>query len=56
MKETNNEEALKFAEEVRRAAKTKRALEQVQKGLGRLHEEDSGEPAIRVSFSRYLNG
>jgi hypothetical protein len=55
-KEANNKKALKIAEEFERAAKTKRTNKQVQKVLGRLHEEVSGEPAIRASFSRYLNG
>ena len=54
-KETNNKKALKIAEEFERAAKTKRTLKQVQNVLDRLHEEVSGERAVRATFRTYLN-
>ena len=54
-KETDNKKALKIAEEFERAAKTKRTLKQVQNVLDRLHEEVSGQRAVRTTFSEYLS-
>jgi hypothetical protein len=44
-----------LAEEFERAAKTKRALKQVQNVLDRLHEEVSGQRVVRTTFREYLS-